>query len=328
MIQVQNVSKIYDKRGIAGLHQISFTLKEGEIAALMGPNGSGKSTLLNIIAGKLPPESGAIKINGACALFDPVSAPETGNVQKFLLSSITVTDNEEKKIQLTRDLADIMEFTFQLRQDLADLSAGQKQKVLLASLLINRPSLLLLDEPFTHLDPMTRKVVLNALFDYIKNHSISVLWVTHDLNEAFLYSQKIALLNFGKIEQWGNPEELAFHPKNLFVAQFVGYKNIMAVTYSEGYWQTPWGKWEYPNKLNAVEALMVIPVDAWNFSGENTQNFKLKSSVIKDLSWEVEAQMQEKNFYFQASDKQMKQISQKPSFLAVPEFRECFVIPL
>src|SRR4051812_25402133 len=140
MIKVKNLSKVYDKRGIADLHDMSFELKEGQIAALMGPNGSGKTSLLNSILGKLPVEKGSISAQGEIACFDPSSAPETGNVQQFLVSSISVTVDDEKKIQLTRDLADVLEFTFQLRQDLKDLSAGQKQKVLLASVLINRPS--------------------------------------------------------------------------------------------------------------------------------------------------------------------------------------------
>lgn len=328
MIQIQNVSKVYDRRGIAGLHDVSFSVAPGEVVALMGPNGSGKSTLLKIIAGQLPLEKGQISLSGPCAFFDLESAPEKGNVQKYLIASVTITDDEEKKIQLTRDLADVMEFTFQLRQDLSDLSAGQRQKVLLASLLINRPSLVLLDEPFTHLDPMTRKVVLESLFEYIRNHSLSVLWVTHDLNEALLYSHKMAVLNFGKLSQWGTPSEIAFHPQNLFVAQFVGYKNILPVTYSESHWKTPWGKWEYPNQPRVVEALMVIPSRAWEFSGENCTSMKLKTSVIKDLHWEVEAVMDERSYFMEVSERQLQKLSERPYFLSRPLLEECFLVPL
>lgn len=326
MLEVIDVEKIYDKRGIAGLRRLSFSLGEGKVAAILGPNGSGKTSLLNIIRGTLPIESGEVKIKGPVAFFDPSSAPLEGNVQKFLISSVTVSTDEEKKLQLTRDLADILEFTFQLRQDLKDLSAGQKQKVLLASVLINRPSLLLLDEPFSHLDPMTRKIVLDSLFHYIQNHQISVLWVTHDLNEAFLYSDEVGVMNHGKLEQWGNPEAICFSPNNLFVAQFVGYSNILPVKREASHWLTPWGKWEAKQRIEGAEALMIIPETAWAI-GEG-DSFHYKSRTLKDLRWLIEAHRDDRSYFFNVSENQMKQMTEKPSFLASPNLEDCFLIKL
>lgn len=326
MLEVTNLEKIYDKRGIAGIRRLSFTLTEGKVAAILGPNGSGKTTLLNIIRGKIPLETGEVRIKGETAFFDPSLAPQEGNVQKFLISSVTVTTDEEKKLQLTRDLADIMEFTFQLRQDLRDLSAGQKQKVLLASVLINRPSLILLDEPFSHLDPMTRKIVLDSLFEYIRNHQIAVLWVTHDLNEAFLYSGEIGVMNHGKLEQWGSPEEICFSPSNLFVAQFVGYKNILPVKREASHWLTPWGKWENNHRKEDAEALMIIPENAWEI-GEG-EAFHYKNRILKDLNWLIKAEREGRSYFFLASEREMREMTQKPSFLATPRLKDCLLIKL
>src|SRR5690606_23364844 len=238
--KICDVNKLFDQRAIAGLHRISFEIKSGEVFALMGPNGSGKTTLINIISGTTQADSGTVTIEGELRLFEQREVSDQ-NVQKFLIASNTLDIDEDKKLQLARDFADIFEFTFQLRQNLSELSAGQRQKVMLASELINSPSLLLLDEPFTHLDPHTRKDILSALFEYIRRQGISVLWVTHDLEEATLFADRIGLLNFGKMEQVGKPIDLVRTPRSLFTAKFLGYENFISVTSKDGKWSTPWG---------------------------------------------------------------------------------------
>ncbi len=262
MITVTGLKKQFDARGIAGLHGISLELKKGEIVGIMGPNGSGKTTFLNLISGNLKPDTGSIAIEGEVSKFPGAIEEKNQNVQEFLIQAINLDIEDEKKIQLARDLADTFEFTFQLRQSLSDLSSGQRQKVLLAKELINRPSLLLMDEPFTHLDPFTRKEILNSLFRFIRNQEISVLWVTHDLNEAFKFSHRVGILNFGKFEQLASPEEIIRNPHNLFVAQFAGYRNFFTVKYANSSWNSLWGKLPFP-KRNSEEAILVIPDAAW-----------------------------------------------------------------
>jgi iron complex transport system ATP-binding protein len=164
MIESKNLHFQFDKRGIAGLHGVTVSINEGEIFGVMGPNGSGKTTLLKLLSGALAPQDGTSRVSGKVALFPSTETLVTSNVQKYLINSITLDIDEEKKIQLARDLADTFEFTFQLRQNLNELSSGQKQKVLLSKELINKPSILFLDEPFTHLDPFTRKDILKRYF--------------------------------------------------------------------------------------------------------------------------------------------------------------------
>lgn len=228
MINVSEVKKLFDKRGIAGLHGISFKLAKGEVLGLIGPNGSGKTTLLNILRNRITPDSGSVKVDGEINFFPADKEISQGNVQKFLIAAIHLDIDDEKKIQLARDLADTFEFTFQLRQNLSELSSGQLQKVLLAKELINRPSLLLMDEPFAHLDPLSRREILNSLFQHLRQQEISVIWVSHELTESFRYSDRVAVMNFGKFEQMDMPENIIRSPRNLFVAQYVGYRNFIA----------------------------------------------------------------------------------------------------
>jgi ABC-type Fe3+/spermidine/putrescine transport system ATPase subunit len=327
MISIRQLTKKFDARGIAGLHALSLELGKGKILALMGPNGSGKSTLLNIISGSIKADSGEVKISGLCLLVNDKKDAENINVLKLLIQSVNLSIDEEKKIQLARDLADIFEFTFQLRQNFQELSQGQRQKVLLCTELINRPETILLDEPFNHLDPFSRREILKGLFQYIKQQGLSVIWVTHDRAEAFHFADDIALLNFGKLEQVGAPEEVMLNPANFFVAQFLGYQNfILCKRLGTDMWSTPWGPWQNEKFFTGDEALLVIPPYAWR---QDKGEFEVTLESLKphELQWELEFIWKEQKFlaHFPLSEKtnlNTKKLSLRP------EMKDCFLINL
>jgi ABC-type sugar transport system ATPase subunit len=290
MIRAENLYRQFDKRGIAGIHHLSFSLNAGEILGIMGPNGSGKSTLLKILANQIKSDSGTFSVDGNVVLFPTNEQLPSMNVQKFLVQSVKLEIEEEKKIQLARDLADTFEFTFQLRQNLDELSSGQLQKILLSKELINRPSLLLMDEPFTHLDPFTRKDILNGLFKYIKDQSMTVMWVTHDLEEALKFSDKIALMNFGKFEQFSSPDLFMRAPKNLFVAKFMGYRNFFPTKNSL------WGD----SKLTSLEkedGILVVPDHAWIQDPEGMK-FVVKNVIATKQGFETQLEGDNKLIYW------------------------------
>lgn len=263
MIDIKSLTKKYDSRGIAGIHGISLQLERGQVFSLLGPNGSGKTTLLRLLSGSIEPDSGDFHLDGEVVFFPREDSCPEMNVQKFLVNSVTLEIDEDKKIQLARDLADTFEFTFQLRQNLKDLSSGQRQKVLLARELINGPTLLLLDEPFAHLDPFMRKDILDSLFTYIRQKEMTVIWVSHDIEEALKFSDMLGLLNFGRFEQVDIPENFIRCPKNLFVAKFMGYNNFFPTDFKKGFWQTPWGP--LAGKLEGkTQGLLVVPDAAWD----------------------------------------------------------------
>lgn len=325
MIRLKDIKKVFDGRGIAGLHGINLELTRGEIMAVMGPNGSGKTTLINIIAQKINPDQGELRAAGEIRLFSELQNLPEVNVQKFLIQKVSPEIEEEKKIQLARDLADIFEFTFQLRQNLNQLSAGQRQKVLLAGELINRPTLLLLDEPFAHLDPHTRTEILNSLFSYLRRQEIAVLWVTHNLEEALRFSDKVGLLNYGKFEQINNPKDLITHPRNLFVAQFLGYENFLPVKKINNQWQTPWGVYTH-STLNEDEGILVIPDDAF-IAREGAVKVKVTHSYLKGLSQRVTVELEDKSF--QVKIRRNSPLWALESGLSLHvNLDECFLIPL
>ena len=324
MITVSDLEKKFDKRGIAGLNRLSFTLKEGEVMGIMGPNGSGKTTLLNILSGKLAADGGSFKTDGKISFFPSIKSFDEMNVQKFLVAAVTLEISDEKKIQLARDLADTFEFTFQLRQNLSELSSGQRQKILLAAELINQPSLLLMDEPFAHLDPFTRKDILSSLFKYIRHQGITVLWVTHELEEAFRFSDLVGVMNFGKLEQLNTPVALLTSPRNLFVAQFVGYQNFFPIKKESSSWATPWGQWEKTFDKN--EAIMVIPDRAFE---KNLQGIELKveERFASRQGMEYILGLGERRFSF-ILPSQEDVLELNSTVNLIPKWDECFLISL
>lgn len=325
MIKVQNLTKVFDQRGIAGIHNLSFSLEQGQIMGILGPNGSGKTTLLKILSKLMVLDSGTYEIQGDVHLFSPHESIGEINVQKFLIQSIQLDIDEEKKIQLVRDLADTFEFTFQLRQNLTELSSGQRQKVLLTKALLNRPSLLLLDEPFTHLDPFTRKDILSGLFNYIQNQNITVVWVTHDLEEAFKFSHKIAVMNFGKFEQISTPLEIVKNPKNLFIAKFVGYRNFFPIKFEHNQWVTPFGTRNFPC-LEREEAILVVPDHAWALSKESVI-FKVRSVVASIQAIEYQLQINDRAMFWTVSSQSaILEVGSKVEL--APLWEQCFSIPL
>ena len=309
MMQVQHLTRQFDKRGIAGLHGLSFNLDQGQVMGIMGPNGSGKTTLLKILSGAIKQDFGSIRLSGSVSLFSQSEPTVDINVQKLLVTSIKLDIDEDKKIQLARDLADTFDFTFQLKQNFFELSTGQKQKILLAQELINHPTLLLLDEPFSHLDPFTRKDILKALFLYIRNKKITVLWVTHDLEDAFLYSDLIALMQFGKFEQIGSPLEIVRHPESLFVAKFVGYQNFFPVKSPAGF-----------------DEILIVPDHAWEINSTG-KPYKVENRSAGKQTIKYELSHESRSIYL-IRGSQLPLLEVNEVVLLSPVIQECFSIPL
>lgn len=324
MASLENVRLRFDPRGIAGLSGVTLDLPEGSVTALLGPNGSGKTTLLRIFSGELTPESGKVQAPKAILFGGPLIVPSDTNVQTYLIGCVGAETNHDKKIQLSRDLADVFEFTFQLRQNIGELSAGQRQKVLLAGELLKAPGFLLLDEPFAHLDPHTRSDILRSLFTYVRRQNLTVLWVTHDLEEASRFSDRLMVLQHGKIEQAGTPEELFLSPKNIFVAQFMGYENFFPVKRGSSGWITPWGEKSLSGDFPR-EALLVVPAHAWEISEGSPVRGKVEEVYFRGTQRILEIATPEKKIVVAGLPGESKV---GESLSLVPRFSVSFLIGL
>ncbi|HSV49872.1 MAG TPA: ABC transporter ATP-binding protein [Candidatus Acidoferrales bacterium] len=241
MITIQALSKAFQKKTV--LTDLSLEVKNKEIVCLLGPNGCGKTTLLNIIAGLTLPDQGSITID------DTLVTGETGSKKVWLQPSerkigyvfqtislfphMRVEDNiafglkakhlsgqEIKK--RTHDLLEFVGLNEYARHYPSQLSGGQKQRTALARSLATEPKVLLLDEPVSAIDPQLRESFRLELKSYLRKLEITVIYVTHNLSEACIMADRIAVMGNGHIEQIGVANELFDKPSSSYVAQFLG----------------------------------------------------------------------------------------------------------
>ncbi len=219
---------------------VSFEVPAGQLVALLGPSGSGKSTILRIIAGLEPADSGEVELTGEDATNLPVQRRGVGFVFQHyaLFRHMTIRQNVAFGLEVQRlprgeigrrvdELLGLVQLSGYAERYPSQLSGGQRQRVALARALAPRPKVLLLDEPFGALDSRVREELRTWLRKLHDEVHVTSLFVTHDQQEAFEVSDQIVVLNKGKIEQMGPPQELYEHPASAFVTEFLGAVNIL-----------------------------------------------------------------------------------------------------
>ena len=231
------------------VRKLNMEIYEGEFLTLLGPSGCGKTTTLRMIAGFEDATSGIIKVQGErVENKEPYQRDVNTVFQNYaLFPHMTVFDNVAygltiKKVpkdeirQRVAEMLELVQLTDYERRKPDELSGGQKQRVAIARALINRPKVLLLDEPLGALDLKLRKQMQIELKRLQKKLGITFVYVTHDQEEALTMSDRIAVMNAGVIEQLGTPMEIYDHPLTRFVAGFIGESNIFdgTVTAVEG----------------------------------------------------------------------------------------------
>ncbi|MCE7990742.1 MAG: ABC transporter ATP-binding protein [Roseivirga sp.] len=241
LLVVHEVSKAYPGESLGAVNSLSFTMEAGEILSFVGESGSGKSTLLRMLAGLLKPDSGEISFQGK-ALENPEEQLIAGNsaikmvFQDFdLMPNMTVAENlrypllsydkvyANERVRELLQLCGIEELAGRLPRE---LSGGQQQRVALARALADEPDLLLMDEPFSQLDPVNKSQLLREVLRILKAARVGLVFVTHDTRDALMISDQIGFLKGGKLLQQGSPETLYRRPENLDIARFFGPINI------------------------------------------------------------------------------------------------------
>ena len=240
-IQVRNLRKTFG--GFVALDDVSLDVPGGELVSLLGPSGSGKTTLLRIIAGLEPADTGTIHFHGEDTTERPVRERQVGFVFQHyaLFRHMSVFENvafglrvkprnmrpPEKEIRETvMGLLHLVQLDVQAERRPSELSGGQRQRVALARALAVKPKVLLLDEPFGALDAKVRKELRRWLRRLHEEVHVTSVFVTHDQEEALEVSDRVVIMNEGKIEQSGTPEEVYDRPATPFVYGFLGDVNL------------------------------------------------------------------------------------------------------
>ena len=246
LVEIKNLTKEYD--GDIILKGIDLTIHQNEFVTLLGPSGCGKTTLLRIIGGFDTPTSGEVKFDGKDLIQIPSYKREINTVfQKYaLFPHLNVFDNiafglrmkkvpeSEVKERVNRMLKMVKLFDYANRR-IDSLSGGQQQRIAIARALVNRPKVLLLDEPLGALDLKLRQDMQYELKEIQREMGITFIFVTHDQEEALTMSDNIVVLNDGLIQQIGTPVDIYNEPRNRFVANFIGESNIVRGVMLEDY---------------------------------------------------------------------------------------------
>ena len=238
MLEIIDVSKSFGS--IEALSRISFSVAKGEIIAILGPSGCGKSTLLSITAGLIGPDTGMIRWNGVSlksvpphlrnfglmfqdnALFPHRNV--YGNVA-FGLKQLRLDPAAiDKQVSAILNMVGMKDLA---NRDVLSLSGGEQQRVALARTIAPKPRLLMLDEPLGSLDRNLREQLLHELRQILTKLEQTVIYVTHDQDEAFAIADRVAIMNAGQLIQIGRPRDIYEHPVSTFVARFLGLTNIL-----------------------------------------------------------------------------------------------------
>ena len=267
MIAVEAVTKRFG--AVAAVDRASLTLERGEFVALLGPSGCGKTTLLRLIAGFEAPDEGSIRLGGRTAAgphaWIPPERRQAAMVfQDYaLFPHLTVAENIGFGLPRARRAARVPEALELVglggleRRYPHSLSGGQQQRVALARALAPDPEVVLLDEPWSNIDPLRRSEMRDELAEILRGAAVTVLLVTHDREEAFSVADRIALMHDGRIEQTGTPEEVYYEPSSRWSAEFVGASNVLAGRVVDGRVETPFGSFPAPSR-NGTTSVDVV----------------------------------------------------------------------
>ncbi|MCC7362143.1 MAG: ABC transporter ATP-binding protein [Anaerolineales bacterium] len=250
-LEVVNVSKAFG--GAPAVDGVSFTLAAGEVLALLGPSGSGKSTLLGLIAGLEAPDTGEVRWAGKSLADVPIHARGFGLMfQDYaLFPHKDVAGNVGFGLRMrgqapaavaagVRDALALVGLRGFERRDVNTLSGGEQQRVALARALAPRPQLLLLDEPLGALDRALRERLLEELGGILRQLSQTTIYVTHDQEEAFALADRVLILRQGRVAQAGAPAEVYARPASRFVAEFLGWRNLLPARLARGQGAEGW----------------------------------------------------------------------------------------
>ena len=230
MLEIKNISKSYSTTKV--LNDISLSIQDSEIVSILGPSGSGKTTLLNLILGLTNPDSGSIVFNekditsvpmqqrGFNIVFQDYALFPNLNAYKNIVYGLKNKPDISSKEEVDA-LIDLLELREHLDKKIDNLSGGQKQRVALARTMVMKPKILLLDEPLSALDGVIKESIKEKIVTIAKDYKLTTIIVTHDPEEALTISDKVLIINKGKIEQFDSPEQIINNPQSDFVRDFI-----------------------------------------------------------------------------------------------------------
>ena len=279
MIDCRNLAKSYG--AVKALSGISLSLDEHEFLSILGPSGCGKSTLLRLVAGLEVPSQGQVflhgqEISGRKIILPPERRKFGMIFQDFaLFPHLSVKDNvgygaagtKNEKQHRVNELLELISLTHLSTKMPHQISGGEQQRIAVARALAPRPRLILMDEPFSNLDYQLRQQLRRDIREILKHEGVATVLVTHDQVEAITFSDRMLLMQKGKVVQEGTPSEIYQNPQTIWASSFVGEANHLPVEWQNDSLQTPLGELNVPSEIGMNARIMMV----------RPEDFKLES---------------------------------------------------
>ena len=292
LLTVESITKRFAATPV--VKDVSFSVYPGEIFALLGPSGCGKTTTLRVIAGFEIADAGTISMSGKTFANSETHVPPESRGIGFVFQDYALFPHKNVLENVGFGLRKVSKKTRQERAfevldmvGLTDLhsrlphhlSGGEQQRVALARAIIARPKLLLLDEPFSSLDPGLRQATREEVRSLLKAEGISAILVTHAQEEALSFAERLGVMKEGTLEQIGTPEAVYRQPKTAYVADFLGQTNFVEAHIKNGIAETPFGRVKV-DSTDTTDALLSIRPECLEMIAPDSQHCPVKSGRI------------------------------------------------
>jgi iron(III) transport system ATP-binding protein len=311
VLELEHVTKRYRPGPVVAVEDLSLEVNRGEILTLLGPSGCGKTTTLRLLAGFEIPDEGTIRIDGRVVAgpggWVPPERRGIGMVfQDYaLFPHLTVGENVMFGLDRLRKADRVVQAKAVLKAlDLAahfdrfphELSGGQQQRVALARALAPEPVMVLMDEPFSNLDAHLRDQVRDEVVSILRKAGMTSVFVSHDQRDALAISDRVAVMNRGRLEQVGSPREIYKHPESVFVATFVGRTNLLqgVVQNENGCVLTDFGSFCRVDRIglpNGSQVMVAVRPDGFEASTSGNLRGSIRSTAYTGAHIEAEIDM-------------------------------------
>jgi len=308
VIQLDRVSKQFWPGPVRAVEDVSLEVMEGEIVTLLGPSGCGKTTTLRLIAGFEIPDGGSLRIGGRPVAGPGVWVPpeKRGVGMVFqdyaLFPHLSVGENvmfgldrvpRRQRKDRAREVLKILDLQAHFDRYPHELSGGQQQRVALARALAPEPLVILMDEPFSNLDAHLRNQIRDEVVEILRGTGVTCILVSHDQRDALAISDRVAVMNRGRIEQVGSPREIYKHPESVFVATFVGRTNLLQgqIQNENGCVLTDFGSFCRVDRIglpNGTQVMVSVRPDGFESCMEGTLKGTILSTTYTGAQVEAE----------------------------------------
>jgi osmoprotectant transport system ATP-binding protein len=302
MIRLENVSKMYGD-GTQAVEKVSFEVPRGDVATLVGPSGCGKTTTMKMINTLIEPTEGTIYVDGTPTdELDPIELRRNVGyvIQEIgLFSHMTVEENvgvvpdivgwdDDRIDSRVTELLELIQLPPEVREKYpSELSGGQRQRVGVARALAAEPDIVLMDEPFGALDPLTREELQDEFLRIQNDLDVTIAFVTHDIDEAVKMGDRVAVMNDGELVQYDRPRKLLAQPENEFVESFVGedrlLKQLQTVSVREAMNERPDAAEKTPRTVTPDDSLKTA-IQRLFASNRTTLSVMANGEIVGELS--------------------------------------------